>query len=407
MIVTPILANFAKLCLTEPEGARLAVPMAHNKLTRYGRPGFGQLPAILRGLTDRGVLTMHPAVFRRRLTTFEPGPVLRAAFRHQGVTLRDISKAPGEEPILLFLRGAKQWGGEPSSKALVDYADNPASERYRREMREIVDFLATAQLALLDREGRPIAQPPPFLRRHFLTDNPDGPHAFNLGGRLFGGWWQNLKGSERHRLRTDGEGVADLDYVACHLHILYREAGATPPAGDPYAIPGLEAHRQGVKKAFSAIVSARGPLQRLPTDIKVLLPPDWTAARITSALADLHPPLAHLFGTDLGVRLMHTESNLLVAVLLRLIRDHGCPALPMHDGVMVPRSAREIAKAVMESESERLLGVRLPVEEKPVVEPPASSPAPANPAMRSGQPPARGGDGDGGCDQSPIPNPIR
>ena len=366
MIVTTILANFARLCLTEPEGTRLAVPMAHNKLTRYDRPGFGQLPKVLQGLTDRGVLICHPAVFRQRRTTFEPGPALRAAYDRQGAALRDISTAPGEEPILLFLRGDKQWGGEPSPKALIDYADSPDPERHRREMMEIMDFLATAQLALLDNVGRPIVQPPPFLRRHFLTDNPDGPHAFDLGGRLFGGWWQNIPSGERHRLRIDGEGVADLDYVACHLHILYQKAGAEPPSGDPYAIPGLERHRQGVKKAFSAAISAREPLQRLPADIKALLPPDWTASRITSALADLHPPLAPMFGTDRGAHLMNVESNLLVAVLLRLIRDHGTPALPMHDGVMVARSAREIAKAVMEEESERMLGEKIRVEEKPV-----------------------------------------
>ncbi len=53
MIGSSIIANFARLCLAEPEGARLAVPMAHAKLTRYDRPGFGQLPAILKGLTDR------------------------------------------------------------------------------------------------------------------------------------------------------------------------------------------------------------------------------------------------------------------------------------------------------------------------------------------------------------------
>ena len=113
MIVATIVANFARLCLAEPEDARLAVRMAHSKLTRYDRPGFGQLPKVLKRLTDRGVLVMHPAVFRQRLTTFGPGAALRAACEQQGVTLEDITKAPGEEPILLFLRLGKRWAASP------------------------------------------------------------------------------------------------------------------------------------------------------------------------------------------------------------------------------------------------------------------------------------------------------
>ena len=229
-----------------------------------------------------------------------------------------------------------------------------------------MDFFATTEFALLDAGGRLTVKPPPILRRHFHTYSAEGSQRFDLVGRLFGGWWENLPSKERHLMRIDGEPVACLDWSSCHLRLCYLEAGEVPPSGDLYAIPGLEAHREGVKKAFSALISAERPLRRLPNDIKALLPPDWTAARITAALADLHPALKPFFGTGIGLRTQCTESNLLVAVTLRLLRDHRTPFAGLHDGGLVPRFAQEIAKAIMEKESERMLGVKLPVEEKPV-----------------------------------------
>ena len=60
---------------------------------------------------------------------------------------------------------------------------------------------------------------------------------------------------------------------------------------------------------------------------------------------------------------MLTDSSILMAVLTRLTRE-GIPALPMHDGLMVPQSARDRAKLIMEEEAQRITRVRLPVAVK-------------------------------------------
>ena len=90
------------------------------------------------------------------------------------------------------------------------------------------------------------------------------------------------------------------------------------------------------------------------------MPGEWNGLKVAAAIKAHHPRIAHLFGRDWGIRYMFTDSSILMAVLKRLMRE-GIPALPMHDGLMVPQSARDLAKRVIEEEALRIAGVRLPV----------------------------------------------
>ena len=66
----------------------------------------------------------------------------------------------------------------------------------------------------------------------------------------------------------------------------------------------------------------------------------------------------------LEAALMFTESSILMATLQRLIAE-DVPALPMHDGIMVPRSKAETAMGVMEESTKVVVGSKLPVSRKP------------------------------------------
>ncbi len=63
--------------------------------------------------------------------------------------------------------------------------------------------------------------------------------------------------------------------------------------------------------------------------------------------------------------LMSTESRIIVAVVLRLMRE-GITALPMHDGLMVAASRLDRARAVMGDVAESEVGYRLPVKVTPL-----------------------------------------
>lgn len=148
--------------------------------------------------------------------------------------------------------------------------------------------------------------------------------------------------------------------------LAYARVGTAPPQGDLYAIPGLQQHRAGVKAGLSALLSTETEMTRLPPKVKHALPAGWTASRFRDAIADKHPALVPLFGKDIAMDLMFTESCILVAVLLRLARM-GVAALPMHDGVMVQSRHVESAETLMRAIAIEKSSLQIPVALKPLV----------------------------------------
>ncbi|MER9490162.1 hypothetical protein NKI50_30165 [Mesorhizobium sp. M0563] len=222
-------------------------------------------------------------------------------------------------------------------------------------MQAINAFLNKADLTL---DG----SPPPLpilLTRRFQVEHPDAPHTFDRHGRLYGGFWMSLPKTQRHLIRINGEEVADLDFTAMFPQLAYLEAGAVLPRGDPYGgIEGLP--RAAAKMGLSALLCRRGAMRRLPSGVREAAGKGWNAERLSQALAERHPAIASMFGTGLGLRLMFTESRILL-VALRTLMEQGVPALPMHDGIMVPRSRSDQATTAMVDASQGIAGIPLPV----------------------------------------------
>lgn len=364
-LVGNILANLAHLNLHHPPEARLVVNLKHRGTSRYDRPILGQLSSTIAAMENAGFVTHHPAREPGLSTAISPSAGLRAAFEQCGVKSDDIGRAQGQETIVLKHRGDEErHPAKPQRRGeviLLEYQDTPLSRIFRLEMEEINNALSSAIITL---DGQP--GPSFCLRRYFLTNDsstPRGDFKSALGGRIFKGWWQNLKREHRHRLRINGAPIVDFDYSAMFARLAYIKAGLEPPPHDLYRVPGLEHHRDGAKLALLALLSRRSPMMKLPSEVKEKLPEGWTARHVTEAFAKAHPAIAPLFGRDVGVALQFTESQILVAVLLRLCRK-AIPALPMHDGIMIGHSHRGAALRIMRQEARRVTGFELPVVEK-------------------------------------------
>lgn len=368
LAVSTLLANLAAIACSPhaPPSTRLGVSTAKTKATRYDRLGFPRylLAETIAALETIGVLKRHPYVFKSLATTVEPTAEFRSSLERHGVRLRDIGREPGGEAIWLNARtGEAPFGNSPLPKMLVPYRDTEETMRLRSEVQRLNGFLNTSAMTF---DGEP--QLPVALRRTFLLRSPQDTPAFNLSGRLVGGWWQNLKSSERHRIAIAGEDICDLDFVSCFSVLAYLRATGSIPNSDAYDVPGLEGHRDGAKTAMLSLLGRSTEMRRLAPELKALLPDGWTAKRLCEAMARRHPALVPLFGRDVGVDLMFQESQLLVAVLLEL-EKRSIAAMPMHDGLQVRVSDREETMAVMHEVSVRQLGVALPIKEKPIKSP--------------------------------------
>ncbi|MEO5759509.1 MAG: hypothetical protein ABIQ51_21940 [Mesorhizobium sp.] len=379
MVIGNIIANLASMILSAryEAGRRLAIPTAKDRPSRYDRADWpkGIVSGVLDAMAGAGWIVRHPSVLRQRQTTIEPSRTFHQVVQHCGVTRGDIGRLPGGETIWLMARtGEDGFADQPAPKERQDYSETPDSRRYRGEMERINAHLNAASITFAGEHQGPI-----FLRRSFMLRHPDEPQprrspsrTFRLNGRLVSGFWENLSSKDRYQLRIDGQEVADLDFSAMFINLSYiRKALPLPDPATAYRIPGLEEHRDGAKAGLLSLLSRRGPMKQLSAELKGLLPDGWTARQFTHAATAHHADIADLFGADRGVEFMFAESQILVALLLRL-NAAGITALPLHDGIMLAVSHKENALAAMVEVSLHVVGTALPAREKAITRPAAS-----------------------------------
>lgn len=357
-VVSAIIANLVRYHAGNQKGERLAIPAGHPKAaSRYERKGFNQLRPVVTIMVENGLAIVGRPLKDRR-TGLEADGWLLKALREAPIKPKDLGRAEGEEVLWLSARTGRNEFGRKLPQEPISYADTEGTLKLRKEVEEINDFLNTQDITL---DGEP--QGTIRLTRRFLLRTPSEPHEFKLHGRLYGGFWQNLKRERRDGLRINGETIADLDFTSMFPRLAYAKVGVEPPEGDLYAIPGLENHRAGVKAGFSALLSVSSDMKKLPSEVKEALPEGWTASRFKAAIGEKHPALVPLFGKDTGSDLMFTESRILSLVLCSLM-EKRIAALPMHDGIMVAGSDTVTAKAAMETASAEVVGMVLEVIRK-------------------------------------------
>lgn len=346
--VEAVISDTVQRSLTDPAGW-VSVPLSKQILgyaDRYGaRTLSKQLPGVLSALNALGFLHLEKGYSEfsgdRRRTTIKGTDRLLAMVDAAGITLRDIGRDATAEEVIVLKRSKLGFWDDGDR---IDYADTPETHRFRQEVRTINGHLAGSRIEF-DQQGSGLSfrvdVEQRTLRRYFNNG------SFDQGGRLFGGFWQSLpKGVRKGCLRIGGEGVAEVDFGQFNVRASYALAGAVPPQGDQYSVPGLEDHREGIKKVFNALLSTTKLLRKLPRETRPLLPQGIAVGDVVGALGRKHPPLVPLFCRGLIGALQRMESTILVRVLLTLLRD-GIVALPIHDAVVVPVSQAAKVQAVM------------------------------------------------------------
>jgi len=368
-LVETLIANLAISILSGPPFRAVAVTLAkpESERSRYERGILRKLPDTLRGLQNSGLINLWISRERNKVSTMTPTVALVAMARVYNFTGADLARAAGEETVILS-QTERDHVARTERRHLINYHDTAETRRFRAELTQINDHLADADIAFLVNDGA-VNVSQRRLRRIFNVPSwmPCDTVRFDMGGRLFDGWWQRIKGERRHLIRIDGEAICDLDYSSMYTRLAYLHVGEMPPEGDLYrAIAGIETedHRDGIKQVINALLCRMGAFQRLSSEAKSLLPLSLQSAKsVRAAVLAAHPALASVIEAGLGFEFMKTESDIMVALLLRLA-SIGITALPMHDGIMTAHSLADIATEVMGDISEELLGYRLPVKAK-------------------------------------------
>jgi hypothetical protein len=229
-----------------------------------------------------------------------------------------------------------------SDGQLIDYRESDLTKRWRRNLATINEALCAATLEL---QGRSIRAGDP-LRAGLV--NLGAVHSdlhrvfnrgcFNLGGRLYGGWWQNIPKEFRADITINGSPTIELDFPRLHPTLLYGEAGQQLH-GDPYEIFGWD--RTRVKIAFNTLVNAdtrSAAVKSIARDIGGV-GAYGKADHLVRQIEAKHQSIAPAFGTGAGLRLMRRDSDMTEHIMRRLLRQ-GVIALPIHDSFIVSHTTK-------------------------------------------------------------------
>lgn len=267
------------------------------------------------------------------------------------------------EQEVVELRGRKVWevvrGRRIGKATRMSWPTTEAARTIQQQMEVINDWLSEAQLDLWFDPTKPVDLGDRSLKRIFNEGSLD------LGGRLYGGFWQSMSAEDRLRcICLDDEDVVGLDFGQTSIRMAYAEVGVLPPPGDLYAVPTISMrgavqwsdYRDEVKVVMNSLLASDADLDRFPQGGRGRIPKHAPFERLFGDICRYHAPIVGLFGDGRGLQTMKKESDVLIDVLLRL-REIGVHALPVHDGIYVPESAAQSAQAIMEVSFEKLIGV--------------------------------------------------
>ncbi|MGX5733398.1 hypothetical protein [Bosea thiooxidans] len=352
-----VVANLARLVLPPGETGRLAVVLGKTPLTakRYRSPASGRLrTALLDQMEDLDLITIERSKRRGEASSIAPTASFAALCGEHRVGLADFGRLSREETIVARPRRDAVVGSSP---VLLDYPETGETEAMRAVVVALNAHVAQADIAFLG-DGLGAINTHDRHQRRLFNGPPDNPLQGN--GRLYGGFWQNLKRERRGALRINGEETAIADYSSMFVRLAYARLGISPPAGDLYAVPGLEDHREAVKVLTSTLFFDQRQRSSWPKDGGLVVPPGWPLPKARAAILGSHPALRSCFGRGLGHELMRLESDIMLAVLDQL-REKGVVALNLHDGLIVATGDAMAAQTVMLAIGHQRTGAHLPV----------------------------------------------
>jgi hypothetical protein len=367
--LTSVVAGVATIALARVS-PRLGFAVSFDERAyRGGTLSVTQLRAIRDGLKAAGLAQVvggyHDRESRRRsaITRLLPTSKLNEMIRKSGVVAADVVRPPTE--LTTVNEPVPGLGPAPADAAEGERALKAANSLNSRHVLTLPED-AWDRVKVLLRQKSVRGEAVPFgcneaaiyLTRKFK-------HDWDRGGRLYGGFWQNLPKQERRHLTIDGEATLELDFVSLHPTMLYAAAGHTME-GDPYIVPGFEGvPREVGKETFNRLLNGTwSPHKAHPLTFtgraKDHFKDRESFRSYVQAMRTNHALISHYLGTGRGILLQKQDGDLAIMIIRRCI-DANIPVFPIHDSFIVRATDAPFLFQVMKEEAEvaGIIGVRI------------------------------------------------
>ena len=202
------------------------------------------------------------------------------------------------------------------------------------------------------------------------------------GGRVYAehGSYQIIPSEFRKQLLFNGEAVAEYDFSASHIHLIYAHEGVKYTDlykdGDPYylEINGKQVDRNICKLIVLVALNSESKEATLAAYNKKVkddtAPPCENLSEIYDCFMEKHKAVSKWFGSSkkTGLKLHKIEGAIMVRAMHSLMKK-GIPSAPVHDSLIVPENNGRVAiEALIQAYRHTLNAKRLEVYEEPKIE---------------------------------------
>jgi hypothetical protein len=187
--------------------------------------------------------------------------------------------------------------------------------------------------------------------------------SFDLGGRMYGAYWINIKKIMRQGITINNEHCSEVDFNSMHIAQMYALDGYYHSDDyDAYDIPELIAmgvSREGIKKQTQRMVNKLEPAKSFSQCSDETIKREFKGLDYATAIQpilDKHLKIAKHFYSGIGLKLANDEARIMIDVIKQLIKLN-IPALPLHDALIVQNRHAKKAQELMQERFLEFYGV--------------------------------------------------
>ena len=205
-------------------------------------------------LTDIGLIEFHKG-WQGTLSRIRASKQLQQIFYEHKFPVSEVVFDHMREPIILHGKKDNSFNNKKkiryykASKPKLEYVDASETIRMRKVLNAYTNLLNKTQVDVFSLEEpyferkKEIEDGKERSIRHYITGRSHfirrifNNGSFELGGRFYGGWWQQISEELRADIMINDEPVIEIDFTAMHVALLKNLDGRDPYELDTTILP--------------------------------------------------------------------------------------------------------------------------------------------------------------------------
>lgn len=336
-----------------------------------------------------------------RTSRYRPTSKLQDRFARLQDLVFDISYNEKKEAIVLSDFETNDLGefirtkDRKKKRFRIEYEDDeyPLIAQWRETLNKYNDLLAQSHIDIssldkpyIERKTKDdkiqrvsIGRSNQFVKRVFSRN------SWELNGRFYGGWWQQVNSTYRKDIMISGSPTVEIDYKGMHVAILALEQGVLKGNDydwytlDEIVVRGLTKaeQRKALKllvltainsdnkdAAFKAYQSTRTASKDTKTGLYEFPRLKKTQLELLlDCFIEKHPFLETGLCSDRGIELMFMDSQVADIIITKFVEQNE-PVLSVHDSFIVNADKRNFLEQTMAEAARTVFNNTLPAEQE-------------------------------------------